>query len=131
MSDPYDIELSHTLSAPGARVYAAFTDPDQFVRWYGPDGFPVDPGTVDIEARVGGRHRFVMVSEADPRMRTAFEGSFTDVVPNQRLASSGTWHGIPGQDGGWASNLAVELSEDAGGRVSSCARALTPREQPN
>ena len=44
MSDPYDIELSHTFSAPAARVWAALTDPDQFVRWYGPDGFPVDPG---------------------------------------------------------------------------------------
>ena len=125
MSDPYDIELSHTFSAPAARVWAALTDPGQFVRWYGPDGFPVDPVTVEIDARVGGRHRFVMVSEDDPSMRTGFDGSFTEVVPNNRLASSGTWHGIPGQDGGWASNLAVELSEEAG------ATHLVVREGPH
>ena len=130
MSDPYDIELGHTFSSPAARVWAALTEPDQFVRWYGPDGFPVDPVTVEIDARVGGRHRFVMVSEDDPSMRTGFDGSFTEVVPNNRLASSGTWHGIPGQDGGWASNLAVELSEEAGATHLWCARALTPREPP-
>ena len=49
------------------------------------------------DARVGGLQRFVMVSEADPSVRTGFTGSFTEVVDNQLLASSGSWDGIPGQ----------------------------------
>ena len=35
---PYDIELTRVLDAPPERVYQAFTDPDQYARWYGPSG---------------------------------------------------------------------------------------------
>jgi uncharacterized protein YndB with AHSA1/START domain len=67
---PYDIEITRVFGAPPERVYQAFTDPDQFARWYGPDGFPVHRDTVGVDARVGGLQRFEMVSEADPSMRT-------------------------------------------------------------
>jgi hypothetical protein len=46
-------------------------------------------------------------------MRTAYDGRFTELVPGRLLASSGTWSGIPGQDG-WQSNLRVELSHEDG-----------------
>jgi uncharacterized protein YndB with AHSA1/START domain len=35
---PYDIEITRVFDAPPERVYQAFTDPDQFARWYGPVG---------------------------------------------------------------------------------------------
>src|SRR5918992_4814195 len=63
---PYDIEVTRFLQAPRDQVYQAFTDPDQFAAWYGPVG----------DARVGGRQRFAMVSEADASMRTVFDGRF-------------------------------------------------------
>jgi uncharacterized protein YndB with AHSA1/START domain len=111
---PYDIELSHTSDAPPARVYEAFTDPDQFARWYGPDGFPTQRETVEIDPRVGGRQRFTMAGDADPSIRTGFNGRFTEVVVNELLTSSGTWHGIPGQEQGWSSNLPVEFHDYSG-----------------
>jgi len=55
---PYDIEITRVFDAPPERVYQAFTDPDQFARWYGPVGFPVQRDTVEVDARVGGRQRF-------------------------------------------------------------------------
>jgi uncharacterized protein YndB with AHSA1/START domain len=55
-----------------------------------------------------------MVAEADPSMRTAFDGRFTQVVDNQLLVSSGTWEGIPGQMDPWESNLRVELYDEEG-----------------
>lgn len=84
-------------------MYKAFTDPDEFARWYGPVGFPVRRDTVELDARAGGSQRFVMVSEADPSIRTGFTGSFTEVIPNRLLASSGSWDGIPGQKDPWPS----------------------------
>ena len=51
MSD-YDVEVTRVLSAPPDRVYQAFVDPSQFVQWYGPEGFPVDAGTIELDARV-------------------------------------------------------------------------------
>jgi uncharacterized protein YndB with AHSA1/START domain len=106
---PYDIEITRVFDAPPERVYQAFTDPDQFVEWYGPVGFPVDRDTVELDARVGGRQRFALVSDADPSMRTGFDGRFIDVVQNVLLSSRGAWDGIPGQADPWPSNLRVEF----------------------
>jgi uncharacterized protein YndB with AHSA1/START domain len=111
---PYDVEISRVLDAPPERVYQAFTDPDQFAEWYGPVGFPVPRDTVELDARVGGRQRFAMVSDADPSMRTGFDGRFIEVVPNVLLASRGAWDGIPGHAEAWASNLRVEFHDDDG-----------------
>jgi uncharacterized protein YndB with AHSA1/START domain len=111
---PYDIELSRAFDAPPGRVYQAFTDPDQFAQWYGPAGFPARRDSVQIEPRVGGLQRFAMVGQADPSMRTTFDGRFTEVVDNQLLASSGSWSGIPGHDQPWESNLKVEFHDEDG-----------------
>jgi uncharacterized protein YndB with AHSA1/START domain len=110
----YDIEITQLLDAPRERVYKAFTDPDQFAEWYGPPGFPVDRDTVELDVRVGGQQRFTMVSDGDPSMRSGFEGRFVEVVPNELLASSGAWEGIPGQTSAWPSNLRVELHDPDG-----------------
>ena len=118
---PYDIELTRVFEAPPELLYQAFTDPERFARWYGPGDFPVPQDTIDLDARVGGPQRFTMVGEADPSMRTSFDGRFTEVVANQVLASTGTWHGIPGQDSGWESNLRVEF-EDQGDKTRVVVR---------
>ena len=111
---PYDIDLSRVIDAPPTRVYRAFIDPDQFATWYGPIGFPVERASVEIDARVGGQQRFAMVGEADPSMRTAFGGTFDDVIENKLLSSSGAWAGIPGQEADWPSNLRVEFHNTDG-----------------
>jgi uncharacterized protein YndB with AHSA1/START domain len=113
-SPEYDIEITHVFDAPPERVYRAFTDPGEFARWYGPQGFPVDPDTVELEARVGGRQQFAMVAEHDPSMRSAFDGRLVEVVENELLASRGAWDGIPGQSEPWPSNLRVELHGEDG-----------------
>jgi uncharacterized protein YndB with AHSA1/START domain len=113
----YDIELTRAFDASPEELYRAFTDPDMFARWYGPVGFPAARETVEIDARVGGSQRFTMVGEADSSMRSSFDGRFTEVVANELLASSGTWSGIPGQEGGWPSNLRVEFHEEDGTRL--------------
>jgi uncharacterized protein YndB with AHSA1/START domain len=110
----YDIEITRIVAAPPERVYEAFTDPDQFAQWYGPVGFPVDRDTVELDARVGGRQRFAMVSDADPSMRTGFDGRFIEVAQNVLLASRGAWDGIPGQAAAWPSNLRVEFHDHDG-----------------
>gem|GEM_PF-597244 len=111
---PYDIEITRVFDAPPERVYQAFTDPDQFARWYGPVGFPVQRDTVEVDARVGGRQRFEMVGEADPSMRTGFDGRFDEVVQSELLSSRGAWDGIPGQAGAWPSHLRAEFHDDHG-----------------
>jgi uncharacterized protein YndB with AHSA1/START domain len=113
-SPEYDVEITHVFDAPPERVYRAFTDPAEFARWYGPPGFPVDPETVELDARVGGRQQFTMVAEDDPSMRTTFDGRFVEVAEHALLASRGAWDGIPGQSEPWPSNLRVELQAEDG-----------------
>ncbi len=102
------------MPTPPERVYEAFTDPDQFARWYGSDGFPLERSTVELEARVAGRQRFVMVGDADPSMRTSFDGQFIEVTENRMLASTGAWDGIAGQTGQWPSRLRIEFHDEQG-----------------
>jgi uncharacterized protein YndB with AHSA1/START domain len=109
----YDIETSRLIDAPPERVFRAFIDANEFAQWYGPPGFPVPLDSVAIEPRPGGSHRFAMVGAADPSMRTAYDGRFTELVPDRLLVSSGTWSGIPGHDG-WPGNLRVELGDEDG-----------------
>ena len=55
----YDIELTCVFDAPRERIYKAFTDSDEFARWYGPSG-SARRDTVELDAALGGLQRFVM-----------------------------------------------------------------------
>ena len=37
-----EIVLSRVIGAPRERVFQAWTDPQQIVQWFGPDGFTVE-----------------------------------------------------------------------------------------
>lgn len=124
---PYDIEVTRLLDAQPEEVYRAFADADQFAAWYGPNGFPVDRSTVEIDPRGGGRVTFTMVGEADPSMRTRFDGRFTEVVANELLASTGAWDGIPGQADRGRRTCAWRSVATTAGPGSSCAKGPTRR----
>ena len=59
------VRISHVFDASRETVFAAWTDPDQVVRWWRPDGFEIPRDTVLIEPRVGGRFHLTMVDLAD------------------------------------------------------------------
>ncbi|WP_309645270.1 SRPBCC family protein [Phenylobacterium sp.] len=52
-----ELVLCRVLDAPRARVFEAFTDPDQIRSWFGPKGFTTE--TLEIDIREGGRWRFI------------------------------------------------------------------------
>jgi uncharacterized protein YndB with AHSA1/START domain len=55
-----EVRIKRHFGAPPDVVFRAWTDPEQVVRWWAPDGFEIPRGTVQIEARVGGRIHFSM-----------------------------------------------------------------------
>ena len=62
MSDTLQqVLITHVFDAPRESVWAAWTDPDQVARWFGPEGFEVPRESVTIELRVGGRYELTMV----------------------------------------------------------------------
>lgn len=112
--DPgYDLDLTRVLNAPAERVYRAFTDPDRFARWYGPPGMSVPRDTVHLDARPGGRLRFVMVADANPDLRSAMTVHFTEVVQDRLLAATQDAE-IPGRPAPWTSHLRVEFHDQDG-----------------
>lgn len=55
-----EIVIGRVIDAPRSLVYAAWADPDQIGRWFGPEGFAVE--TREIELKPGGVWRFDMVA---------------------------------------------------------------------
>ena len=47
------LRLVHVFKAPVERVFAAWTDPDQFVQWMCPPGFGLDRCELDAFIREG------------------------------------------------------------------------------
>jgi uncharacterized protein YndB with AHSA1/START domain len=91
-----EITISRVFDASAELVYRAFVDPDQLCLWFGPDGFSVPCESVQIDARPGGFQRFMLVSDADPAMRSRVDATFTEVVENELLAGRQEIEGAPG-----------------------------------
>jgi uncharacterized protein YndB with AHSA1/START domain len=113
----HEITLSRTFDAPRELVYRAFVDPDQLCQWFGPEGFSVPCETVQIDARVGGFQRFVMVSDEDPSHRSAIEATFSEVVENELLEGHQDVEGIPGPGRTSRFRLRLEFLEEASGKT--------------
>jgi uncharacterized protein YndB with AHSA1/START domain len=86
-SDERMLELERVLPAPAPVVFAAFTDPNELAKWWGPKGFSV-PG-LEFQARVGETYRIEMQPpEGDPFFLT---GEFREFDPPNRLAFTFAW----------------------------------------
>lgn len=55
-----EIVLARVIDAPRSRAYAAWADPDQIQKWFGPEGMTIE--TREIDVRPGGTWRFDMVA---------------------------------------------------------------------
>ncbi len=104
------LTVKRRLNAPAAKVYAAWTDPQKIIRWFGrPDAKP-DSFQADIDARVGGRFR-ISFSTDDEYYEVG--GAYREVVPNERLVFSWAWHSTPERE----SQVTVSLKPDGGGTL--------------
>ena len=54
-----ELVLTRVLDAPRELVFKVWTEKEHLSKWFGPRGFTTE--TSELEARVGGRWRFVMV----------------------------------------------------------------------
>ena len=54
--DKISLEIKHFIQAPRDRVYAAWTDPAQLKKWFGPENIKTRDLTADV--RVGGQFRW-------------------------------------------------------------------------
>ncbi len=78
-----EFTITRVLDAPRQLVWKAWTNPEQFARWFGPRGFTVPPSTVTMDVRPGGRCEFVMVSDDGTEYPNG--GTYLEVVEPERL----------------------------------------------
>jgi uncharacterized protein YndB with AHSA1/START domain len=103
--------LKRRLNAPPAKVYAAWTDPEKVVRWFGPSQVVAGSVRADIDARIGGRYRISFKMQDGEHHEVA--GVYREMVPNQRLTFSWAWHSTPERE----SQVTVSLKPDGDGTL--------------
>ena len=114
-----EIVLVRVLDAPRNAVFAAWTDPDAFCQWFGPDGFTCTVREMDV--RPGGRARFDMTSGDGTVFTNRFD--YLEVVPVERLVLD---HGSDVDDDPARFRVTITLDEQADGKTVLTLRQLHP-----
>ena len=78
------IQITRTFDAPRHLVYRAYTEPELIRRWW--SGERGEVTSVEVDLRVGGRWRYVMV--ANGGFEVAFHGEFREIVPDERIVNT-------------------------------------------
>jgi uncharacterized protein YndB with AHSA1/START domain len=105
-----DLVVTRTFDAPLDRVWRAWTEPEQLVRWFFPAHCkPRDPS---FDIRPGGRYRVIFVGDDGTEHR--LRGVFEELAPCERLVFTHGWanpDGIVEQD----TRVTVSFAEVEGG----------------
>ena len=103
------ILITREFDAPKHLVYEAYTTPELVKRWW--PGRQGEMSSAEIELRVGGRWRYVMV--ASEGFEVAFHGDFREIVPNERIVTTEVFEGMPD-----AQAVDTVTFTEAGGRTT-------------
>ena len=76
------VKLHRVLTAPAARIYRAFLDPDAMAKWLPPHGFTGKVHAMD--ARVGGSYRMSFTNFSTGHSHS-FGGEYLELVENERI----------------------------------------------
>ena len=85
------ILVQREFDAPRELVYEAYTTPELVGRWWHAKRGEVT--LVEIDLRVGGRWRYVMITPDGTEV--AFHGEYREIIPNQKLVSTEAFEGLP------------------------------------
>ncbi len=85
------ILITREFDAPKHLVYDAYTTPELVRRWW--SGRRGEMTIAEIDLRVGGTWRYVMVASAG--FEVAFHGEYREIVPNERIVSTEVYEAAP------------------------------------
>lgn len=87
-----ELLFTRQIEAPRDLVWKAWTEPERLNHWWGPGGFRTT--TASMEVAPGGTWLFVM--HGPDGTEHAFNGTYREVDPPQRLVSTFEYEGAPG-----------------------------------
>jgi uncharacterized protein YndB with AHSA1/START domain len=85
------ILITREFDAPKHLVYRAYTTPELIKRWW--SGERGEVTSVEVDLRVGGTWRYVMV--ANGGFEVGFHGEYREIVTNERLVNTEVFEGMP------------------------------------
>jgi uncharacterized protein YndB with AHSA1/START domain len=85
------ILITREFDAPKELVFKAYTTPELIKRWWSGDRGEVT--SVEVDLRVGGMWRYVMVANAG--FEVAFHGEYREIIPNERIVSTEVFEAVP------------------------------------
>jgi uncharacterized protein YndB with AHSA1/START domain len=83
--------ITREFDAPKDLVYKAYTTPELVRRWW--SGERGQMTVCEIDLRVGGKWRYVMIAHGD--FEVAFHGEYREIVPNERIVMTEVYEGMP------------------------------------
>jgi uncharacterized protein YndB with AHSA1/START domain len=75
------VVVSRSFDAPLELLWKAWTEPEHFMKWYGPKDFTTP--SCEIDLKVGGRHLWSMKSPDGRQMY--YTGTYKEIVPMERI----------------------------------------------
>jgi uncharacterized protein YndB with AHSA1/START domain len=90
------ILITREFAAPRHLVWRAWTEPELIKRWWAGDRGEVT--SVEVDLRVGGRWRYVMVVRRGTEFdgtEVGFHGEYSEIVPDERIVSTEVYEGAP------------------------------------
>ena len=85
------LTLKRRLNAAPEKVYAAWTEPENLLKWFGPDSGPVK--TAELDVRTGGRYAIAFQTEDGEEHHVS--GVYREVTPYEKLAFTWAWRTMP------------------------------------
>jgi uncharacterized protein YndB with AHSA1/START domain len=116
------ILITREFDAPRHLVFKAWTTPELVKGWWNAKRGEVTIAEIDL--RVGGRWRYVMVT--DDGFEVAFHGEYREIVPNERIVSTEVYEGVPEAAEGTL-NTATLTEED--GRTTLTVLVQAPSKE--
>jgi uncharacterized protein YndB with AHSA1/START domain len=105
------LTLKRRLKAAPGKVFAAWTDPEKLVRWFGPQQTVDGSVQAQLDVRPGGRYRIDFATDDGERHQVG--GVYREVVPETRLVFTWAWHSTPERE----SLVTVTLAASDGGTL--------------
>jgi uncharacterized protein YndB with AHSA1/START domain len=117
------ILITREFDAPRHLVYQAWTTPELVKRWW--NGHQGEMTVAEIDLRVGGRWRYVMVAPGG--FEVAFHGEYLEIVPNERIVNTQVYETSDAPEGEGVLNI-VTFTEVDGRTVLSLLVQATSRQ---
>ena len=127
-----ELVIERIFDAPIEKVWRAWTEPEQFKKWWGPKNFTAP--TINIDLRVGGKYLWCMHGKAAPDQAAGDfwnTGEYKEIVPMKKLVYTNcfadkdgnvvpsTAYGMPGFDD---EGLVTVVFEDMSGKTKITVR---------